>query len=347
MKKLYLLAIALLVSAGMYAQQTVLVVSEALPDDDANVQGIMDAINSIDDVTAEHMAQSDYGSVDDFTQWDAVFLTENGGSDDMTAVQDAGWQVPVVSLKAYALYKGDNPLFAQEDGVNWIAATKGEANADPANGATTIIVDDNESILCNYDEGEEVEWSTAFDDGQEEEAHWQTFDLGSSDDVQISASATPVGINKAAFDESLAVNEILWTVEENETTKRIVAWGVHHFYLAAATDDFYQIATNSVEWALGMEISACESDDPGTSVENIRAGGFEMYPNPVEDVLTISNASYIAHVEIVDLTGKVVVSQNNSFSSQMKINTSELTQGMYIIKITATDGKNFTDKLIK
>jgi uncharacterized delta-60 repeat protein len=73
------------------------------------------------------------------------------------------------------------------------------------------------------------------------------------------------------------------------------------------------------------------------------ANTFIIYPNPVQDVLHLqaNNFTSIKAVKIYDLQGKVVLEDTND-----TINVSNLSNGLYIIKVTTKEGE-FTKKFIK
>ena len=71
---------------------------------------------------------------------------------------------------------------------------------------------------------------------------------------------------------------------------------------------------------------------------------FNMYPNPVTDILNIEskNGLNASEIKITDMTGKVVKVQKDVTS----INVSDLSAGTYLIDITTNEGKA-TSKFIK
>jgi len=72
---------------------------------------------------------------------------------------------------------------------------------------------------------------------------------------------------------------------------------------------------------------------------------FSVYPNPVSNVLYLSNAEelVIENVSVYDVSGKVVLSQN---STANQIDVSQLPQGMYFLK-TTTGSSTTSLKFIK
>lgn len=85
-------------------------------------------------------------------------------------------------------------------------------------------------------------------------------------------------------------------------------------------------------------------------VTNLQAAqNILLYPNPIKDELTMSGFSFQKgdEVKITDVTGKEVYKTTlNDFTSTLKVNTSFLKEGTYLIEITSKD-KKVNQKLIK
>ena len=58
----------------------------------------------------------------------------------------------------------------------------------------------------------------------------------------------------------------------------------------------------------------------------------ELYPNPVKDFLVITSANNIAKIEIVEMSGKIIRTENIAGNSTTRLNTALLIPGMYILK---------------
>ena len=69
-----------------------------------------------------------------------------------------------------------------------------------------------------------------------------------------------------------------------------------------------------------------------------------IYPNPVKDILTVEGQN-ISSVEIIDINGKTVKTIRN-IASKKNINVSNLTQGIYFVKVVDAKDTKVT-KLIK
>lgn len=71
----------------------------------------------------------------------------------------------------------------------------------------------------------------------------------------------------------------------------------------------------------------------GTGIEETILNQVEVYPNPFNDQLTINVGVNNWYYSMIDITGKVIFS-NNSNQSQQKINLSSLDNGIYFVKIS-------------
>lgn len=77
----------------------------------------------------------------------------------------------------------------------------------------------------------------------------------------------------------------------------------------------------------------------------------KLYPNPVKEVLTITNIKNIdlKTIEIYNLLGGLVVQVNIkdlSFNDNLQLNLSDLNKGIYLTRITANNGQSKTQKLV-
>ncbi len=77
------------------------------------------------------------------------------------------------------------------------------------------------------------------------------------------------------------------------------------------------------------------------------ATSFNVYPNPAKGFVNVSNTTdiLINNAEIVDMNGRVVKTQKVANVTETQINTSDLANGVYMMKIS-TDRGNLTKKLV-
>ncbi len=76
------------------------------------------------------------------------------------------------------------------------------------------------------------------------------------------------------------------------------------------------------------------------------AQNVKLYPNPVANELSITNAGEISKVHVINMTGKVVMNVNTT-SSQIKIDVSSLDDGLYIVKMMGDNGKTKLERIVK
>jgi hypothetical protein len=97
-------------------------------------------------------------------------------------------------------------------------------------------------------------------------------------------------------------------------------------------------AGNAGSYQLSMDIEKEQGNDVKTETASV----LKVYPNPVKDVLTLSLAAAMdnnAVVRIEDLSGKTIwTGQMMKGEKQMQVNTSTLSQGMYMIILDSQDG---------
>lgn len=80
-------------------------------------------------------------------------------------------------------------------------------------------------------------------------------------------------------------------------------------------------------------------------IDDNTAHAFNVYPNPVDDVLTISNLEDVNKIDILDISGKLILSKEIT-SQKVSFNTADLTNGMYIISYHTSNGM-LTSKFVK
>ncbi|MBL7885856.1 MAG: T9SS type A sorting domain-containing protein [Flavobacterium sp.] len=79
--------------------------------------------------------------------------------------------------------------------------------------------------------------------------------------------------------------------------------------------------------------------------DNFAFANLNYFPNPVKNSLTISNSSLIDSIEITSILGRNILSQKVN-SLQTEINLSELSSGIYFVKVTS-EGQEKTIKIVK
>jgi Secretion system C-terminal sorting domain len=65
---------------------------------------------------------------------------------------------------------------------------------------------------------------------------------------------------------------------------------------------------------------------------------FVVFPNPVNNILTIKSNGQLKHIQVTDVNGRIVKMIDVTNSSASEINTSDLSSGVYIMKIKSENG---------
>lgn len=96
-------------------------------------------------------------------------------------------------------------------------------------------------------------------------------------------------------------------------------------------------------WGTLKEVTIEVVEAGSLSSKNINAFDFGIYPNPVNDDLTISTDETIESVQVLDLVGKTVISSSAVNGS---VNVSSLKSGIYVVKVNSSKG-SATSKFVK
>ena len=86
-------------------------------------------------------------------------------------------------------------------------------------------------------------------------------------------------------------------------------------------------------------------------VEEREPEAFKVWPNPVEDVVnvqwTMNNGQFeVQTVALFDVYGKLVRTETVT-DSPARVNVSDLRAGVYLLRVTAADGKEYWQKIVK
>ena len=83
-------------------------------------------------------------------------------------------------------------------------------------------------------------------------------------------------------------------------------------------------------------------------VDQFLSEKFALYPNPSKDVINVINSinASITNLEITDLNGRIVKNVKLDGVSETQISVSDLSTGIYMMKIVSDKG-TITKKVIK
>ncbi|WP_298157429.1 T9SS type A sorting domain-containing protein [Flavobacterium sp.] len=74
------------------------------------------------------------------------------------------------------------------------------------------------------------------------------------------------------------------------------------------------------------------------NTDNLEREKFNIYPNPVHDVLTIDAKEAISEVRLYNMLGQQIGSKNGMNAQKVQLGTAELSNGTYIVKVQTASG---------
>jgi hypothetical protein len=87
------------------------------------------------------------------------------------------------------------------------------------------------------------------------------------------------------------------------------------------------------------------TNEGSTAIRNTEVSNLSVYPNPANNQLTISSELELSSISIVDITGRVVNSISSINSNYTVLNVNNLTEGIYIVKVTDVEGNSSSQKI--
>ena len=82
---------------------------------------------------------------------------------------------------------------------------------------------------------------------------------------------------------------------------------------------------------------------PATGIEDNATPEIAIYPNPTSEFINISSSEPISSIEIISITGKTVA-QMEIGSDNATLNVSDLSNGMYFVRILGSENNNVSVK---
>ena len=108
-------------------------------------------------------------------------------------------------------------------------------------------------------------------------------------------------------------------------------------------DIWFRIIAYSVDGVLTSTTTSASSSSATLSLPSFNHNGVKLYPNPVDDQLTLSfmNPAEDLTYEVIDVRGRLVLKGQESLTSATQINTSALPQGIYFIRVNSNHVEDF------
>lgn len=99
-------------------------------------------------------------------------------------------------------------------------------------------------------------------------------------------------------------------------------------------DTIMQYLTPRIYWATGLVATSIEDE--------LLDGSLSIYPNPVKDILTVETSDFsnpLVAVKLMDLTGRVVYTEQGFRTAETTINVSSIASGIYLMEVRSDAGK--------
>jgi hypothetical protein len=105
-------------------------------------------------------------------------------------------------------------------------------------------------------------------------------------------------------------------------------------------------ATGGADYLIGTAVASDWLHIVGVGFANNNINAVSLYPNPVNDILTLNNCETVQSVSLIDITGKVLFSRDNNGENLMTIPMNKYSNGIYYIRLNA-DGNFRIEKVVK
>jgi uncharacterized protein YjdB len=160
---------------------------------------------------------------------------------------------------------------------------------------------------------------------------------GAGDATTITAVGGTLQMSAAITPAEATNQDVVWSVSNDAGEATIDTTGL----LTAVKNGLVTVRATAADGSnVYGELAVTVSGQP-TAVISLADQKWVVYPNPVENLITIDNASGIKSYSIVSLSGTVVLSGVNS-DSKLQINVSSIASGAYILKIQSVNGNSET-----
>jgi len=141
-------------------------------------------------------------------------------------------------------------------------------------------------------------------------------------------------------------------------------WTKNGMVIAGAMDSFYKVVlgttfakgdvycvemTSSLPCPNNKVLSVCYSYNQYSSANSVNSSkGISIYPNPVDNFVTVEGFSENSLVEIYDIQGrKMYINQTNSLDNKLTVDMSGFVKGIYVLTVTDSRGERVINKITK
>ncbi len=137
-------------------------------------------------------------------------------------------------------------------------------------------------------------------------------------------------------------------VQSSSTSDTLVVYNKMYAYTPTVGEVYTSLMGISAQYKTMFELYPRSADDivvkVGISEDQLAA--VSIYPNPVSNVLNVTNLDGISKITISNILGQAMMTKEVS-STQMSISTSGMKSGIYIITLTSETGLSRSERFIK
>ena len=129
-------------------------------------------------------------------------------------------------------------------------------------------------------------------------------------------------------------------------------WYRDGVYIGSTTQGYFPTLSSGFYEVVAFDSLGCSSDRVGInyvlgSHENSGHSNFDLFPNPVNDLLTIHSVdNQLSTISVFDAFGRCVKTTDISGGSSHSIVVSELSNGCYLLVLVSADGKRYRDEFV-
>jgi uncharacterized protein YjdB len=229
------------------------------------------------------------------------------------------------------------PVDAVNKSVDWsLENGTGEATIS-ATGLVTAVKDGTVTAIATAKDSSNVSGSLVITiSGQTQTILVSSITVtGANNDTTITTKAGTLQMLAEVLPADASNDTVVWSVTNGTGEATISATGL----LTAAEDGTVTVkatATDGSAVSGSIVITISNQEDPIISVSDKDLSDVSIYPNPVEAEITISGNTSFRSIEIYNVDG-TLINRLDNVASTSSINVSELTSGVYIIRLTTAN----------
>jgi len=141
---------------------------------------------------------------------------------------------------------------------------------------------------------------------------------------------------------SITINEQTLTTNESGVATIELENGVYTYSVSASNYVTYDGSVTVDDADVSEDVSLVHVGLDENSLTNI-----SVFPNPFSNEINIANAVNATRVVVCNIIGEVVMNVELNQSANIRLETSQLNSGIYMVTILAYDGSRIVKKMIR